>query len=225
MDQPATVRVKICGVTTPEDAVAAARAGADAVGLNFVAGPRQISIATAADILAALPPFCAPVALVDVSAGDLSAELLELVGRYWVSHLQLYGSVTPQTIARLHQDGFRTILARQVTDQFPCDAQTVLNECPPGAASAVLLDAHHPDKQGGSGQIVDWSLIRQARDDGKLDNWPPLVLAGGLTAENVAEAIRIVQPWAVDVSSGVESSPGRKDRDKVREFVQAAKGR
>jgi phosphoribosylanthranilate isomerase len=220
----APVRVKICGITRAEDALAAASAGADAVGLNFVGGPRRLDVATAEAILDALPPMCTPVALVDVSGGDVPNELLDLLGRFWVSHLQLYGRVEPATVARLRRDGFHVIVVQRVTADFPRDIQAALDAATEAPPSAILLDSAQPGKLGGTGETLDWTAIARAKSAGELAKWPPLILAGGLNAENVAEAIHTVRPWGVDVSSGVESAVAVKDAARMAAFIAAVRG-
>lgn len=218
------MRIKICGITTPDDAVAAAAAGADAIGLNFVGGPRQIDTAQAALILRELPVFCTPVALVDVTHGDIPDDLLELLGRHWVSHVQLYGRVAPDTLVRLRADGFQPILVQHVVPgRFPNDIAALLVEVLDAPPAAVLLDAYREGQMGGTGQTLDWQVVADARAAGAFRVWPPIILAGGLNPENVAEAVRTVRPWGVDVSSGVESSVGRKDVAKMAAFVANAR--
>ena len=217
------MKVKICGITSASDARAAAEAGADAVGLNFVGGPRQIDPERAEQILSAMPAFVVPVALVDVSAGRIPGPLVNVLESFRVSHLQLYGQVAPKTVAHLANDGFRPLLVRHVrAGEFPATTQSYLRQCGTDLPSAILLDAYHAARQGGTGRAVDWARIAEARDAGALDGWPPIMLAGGLTPDNVAEAISIVRPWGVDVSSGVEQSPGCKSAERMRAFVTAA---
>jgi phosphoribosylanthranilate isomerase len=214
------VRVKVCGITQPADVVAAAAAGVDAFGINFVGGPRQLDVAAAARVLDAAPPMCTPVALVDVSRGDVPPDLLELLGHYWVDHLQLYGTVRPETVARLRADGFKPILVQHVqAESFPNDTARVLAEMTAAQPSAVLLDAHVEGVQGGTGVTADWDAIASAGEAGALKTWPPVILAGGLNPDNVAGAVRRTKPWAVDVSSGVESGVGVKSLEMMTRFV------
>ncbi len=218
------IRVKICGVTTPDDAVAAAAAGADAIGLNFVSGLRRIEPAPAETILAALPPMCTPVALVDVDGAGILPHYADVLHRYRVSHLQLYGNVTSETLARLVVGGFKPILVHHVrAGDFPerlCDELRQLAGHPP---AALLLDAYRPGQLGGTGVAADWNSIAAVVASGQAAGWPPLILAGGLTPENIEEAVRTVRPWGVDVSSGVESAPGRKDPQRMNAFIEAAR--
>jgi len=216
------LRVKICGVCSGCDAQAAAEAGAFAIGLNFVSGPRQITLSQAEAILRALPPLVTPVALVRLVEGILPSEMLEFLGIHWLSWVQLYGDVTPDGVHRLQRDHFRVITVHRVADpSFADQVQSLLAVYRP---SAVLLDAPGGSREGGAGRTFDWEWVRQARQTGVMDDWPPLILAGGLTTRNVAQAVAVAQPWAVDVSSGVERAPGKKDAAKMRAFVRAAGG-
>lgn len=218
------MKVKICGITSVQDAQAAADAGADAVGLNLVAGPRQIDLERAEPILKNLPPLLTPIALVDVSSGRIPDSFLELLGCFWVSHVQMYGQVTPDTVARLRSDGFRPVLVQHVrAGDFPGATQSFLDRCSNAGPAAVLLDAYDDTRLGGTGETIDWSSVAEARRSGELDGWPPILLAGGLTPGNVGDAITAVGPWGVDVSSGVEDSPGHKSAEKMRAFVQSAR--
>ena len=218
------VRVKICGISRRQDAEAAARAGADAIGLNFFAGPRRIDVHTAADILGALPPMCTPVALVDVTGGDVPQELREVLGRFRVCHLQLYGKVTSDTLARLRADSLKPIVVEHVLGgQFPDNVQQLLSAAAPNPPAAILLDAHREGLAGGTGTTADWNVIAAARQAGRMSSWPPVILAGGLTPDNVAQAITTVRPWGVDVSSGVESSVCCKDHQRMAAFTAAAR--
>ncbi len=242
-----TVKVKICGITTVEDALMAAEAGADAIGLNLVGGPRRIDLPQAERILDVLPPLVTPVALVSVAdspTGEMNEQVMEMLATRWVSTLQVYGDLTGQILARFLWEGFRVILPVPVRDAgfaatgLPAwgtpepeagpagrtGANLTASEVPVGRRPvAILLDTHDPQKAGGTGRSFAWSWVREARERGELKDWPPIMLAGGLTPDNVAEAIAEARPFAVDVSSGVESSPGRKDPEKVRRFVAKAK--
>ena len=219
------MRVKICGITNKADALAAAHAGADAIGLNFVGGPRQIAEGPAAEILECLPPMVTPVALVRLENGRLSDAVVELLGRYWVSHVQVYGTVTIEALDGLSRDGFRPMPVVTIRDADFAREAAIWRGCRAGGPKAVVLDAYHPGKEGGTGIAFQWDWIPNAARSGALEGWPPIVLAGGLTPENVAEAARIVRPYAVDVASGVEvdGSPGLKDAVKVRRFIENAR--
>jgi len=194
--------VKVCGVTSPEDAALAAELGAAAVGMVFWPGsPRSVDRARAKEIVAALPPFVCAVG-VFVNQMEEAPDIAEDVG---LSALQLHGDETP--------DSYRTLSHRVIKAVAVCDERTTratIDRVP--EAAAVLLDAHDPVKRGGTGRSVDWMFAKQIA----LERC--VILSGGLNAENVLEAASIVRPYAIDVSSGVESSPGRKDPAKLRVF-------
>jgi phosphoribosylanthranilate isomerase len=203
------VAVKICGITSPEDGRMAAEAGADAVGLVFWPGsPRRVDLATAGRISAALPPFVLRVG-VFVDAGR--DELVRAADEAGLDLLQLHGSEPPDAVENLPR---RALKALRVGDGFVL-AEALRYE---GRAAGLVLDTKDAAAPGGTGRSFDWTLAQGVRDRVKF-----LMLAGGLHAGNVAEAIRTVRPDAVDVSSGVESAPGRKDPAKVRAFVAAAR--
>jgi len=218
------VRVKICGITSVEDAHQAVQAGADAIGLNFYAGPRQIDLSTGAAILDSLPPFVTPVALIGVAGDQIDDDLLTMLIRGRVNLLQVHGDAAIGMMTRLSEVGFAIIQPLAVRESTFADT-------PPFGdgrwwrPTAVILDTYDASRAGGTGKAFCWDWVDQARKNGRLDGWPPIILAGGLNPDNVADAIRIVRPWAVDVSSGVESqgTPGRKDPGKVRAFVRAAR--
>jgi phosphoribosylanthranilate isomerase len=199
-------RIKICGITRPQDAVAAAHAGADAIGLVFYPpSPRFISIRRAVEIRDALPPFVQTVALF-VNAGRKEVdEVLEGVGP---SMLQFHGEETPAFCA-----GFDVPWLKACRVKAGVDLLEYFRSYP--GASGWLADAF-VEGYGGAGERFDWSLVPAERER-------PLVLSGGLTKVNVAEAIRRVRPWAVDVSSGVESAKGIKDAAKIAAFIQEVK--
>jgi len=194
-------RVKICGITRTQDAAAAARAGADAIGLVFYPpSPRFLSVERAREIRDALPPFVQTVALfVNADAAQVS----QVIGRLHPAMLQFHGDETPQFCA---QFGVPYVKACRVRPGTP--ALEYLR--PFSDAAAWLFDSHVPE-YGGVGESFDWSLVPAT------DN--PLILSGGLSAANVASAIRRVKPWGVDVSTGVESGKGVKDAAKIAAFI------
>jgi phosphoribosylanthranilate isomerase len=195
-------RVKICGITRPQDGVAASRAGADAIGLVFYPpSPRFLSVERAREIREALPPFVQPVALF-VNAD--AAQVAQVIGRVHPSLLQFHGEETPEFCA---QFGVPYVKACRVAPGV--DLLKYLRAF--SSASGWLLDAH-VEEYGGVGASFDWSLVPE-----NLER--PLVLSGGLTRDNVATAVRRVRPWAVDVSSGVESAKGIKDAAKIAAFI------
>ncbi len=221
------MRVKICGITSLSDARLAAQAGADAIGLNFVGGPRQIDVDQAAAILQELPPFLTPVALVRLELGRVPDPLIELLGQYWVSHVQVYGEISSGSLALLANDGFQGIPVVSVRDEgFAGPVSDWLSKIAGRLPAAIVLDAYDPERLGGTGKPFQWDWVARAAESGAMENWPPIMLAGGLTPDNVAEAILKVHPYAVDVSSGVEEDgkPGVKSAMKVRQFIQNARG-
>lgn len=201
------VRSKICGITRVEDALAAVDAGADAIGLVFYAkSPRAVTVQQAQVILAAIPPFVTTVGLfVDCERSELNA-ILDVLP---LDLLQFHGDESPAAC-----EGFRRpyIKALRVRSGDDIAAQIGLY----GSASGVLLDTFVPGVPGGTGEAFDWSLVPHGLR-------MPIILAGGLTPENVRVAIERVQPYAVDVSGGVEASKGLKDSDKIHAFVRAVR--
>jgi phosphoribosylanthranilate isomerase len=208
------VRVKICGVTTSEDARLATGLGADAVGLNFYSqSPRFVSAERAAMLVRELPPF---VGAVGVFVGATNSEMRELGNRLGLHAVQFLADV--DRIADLAP--LRRIAAFRVKDRSSLDEiNRYLAKCRAADTmpAAVLVDAHVEGQFGGTGRTAPWDILKDYRPG------VPLILAGGLTPENVAEAIQAVRPYAVDVASGVESSPGRKDAEKVRRFIENAR--
>jgi phosphoribosylanthranilate isomerase len=201
------VRVKICGITSVEDALVAVAAGADALGFVFhPPSPRYVTPERAGEIIAALPPF---VQTVGLFVNAPLSEVNEVADRCGLDLVQLHGDETPQYCAAVR---------RRVLKAFRVKDLTSLEPIPEYRCAAYLLDAWSPDSYGGTGRTFNWELAREAKRFGAI------VLAGGLTPENVAEAIAQVAPYGVDVSGGVEAAPGRKDPDKVRAFIRRAKG-
>jgi phosphoribosylanthranilate isomerase len=197
-------RIKICGITRTQDARAAAEAGADAIGLVFYPpSPRYLSTERAAEIRDALPPFVQTVALF-VNAD--AAQVAQVLGRVRPALLQFHGEETPEFCA---QFGMPFVKACRVKPGV--DALEYLR--PYSRAAAWLFDSHVPE-YGGIGESFDWSLLPAA---GRIER--SVILSGGLARENVAEAIRRVRPWGVDVSSGVESAKGVKDGAKIAAFI------
>lgn len=218
------VRVKICGITTPSDARLAAEAGADAVGLNFLAGPRKIDVPTAGAILDALPRDVEAWALFDVGGPDLPEPLRRVTAGGRITRVQMYGRLSPETVAQLRDCGLETVAVRYANQPGQlAGTSDWLAQFGDGRPAMLLLDTGGSTQPGGTGRTWDWSIIADMRRSGQMDDWPPIVLAGGLTPDNVAEAIRTVRPAWVDTCSGVEQSPGMKDSTKMQEFVQAAK--
>ncbi len=218
--------VKICGITTADDALHALGAGADWIGLNLVAGSRRIGLPTAQAILVRLPNPAAAVVLVELHHGKIDPALGAALRNHGVRRLQLYGDVNPTALEALADAGFESIVVQPVGDQRALDLLgAFLSACRSKRPDYLLCDAASPTEKGGTGRVADWQALRAAREGGRFAGWPPILLAGGLTPENVAQAVGIVAPAGVDVSSGVESSPGRKDPQRVAQFIRAARPR
>ena len=200
------IRTKICGITTPEDALYAAQAGADALGLVFYPqSPRAIDIIKAQKITAVLPPFVSVVALfVNESAQNIRRILAEVP----IHLIQFHGDEDDAFCRQFDRPYIKAIRV-----QTASDIQNAAHRFP--NAQALLFDAYHPSEYGGTGHCFDWTLL--AEYSGK-----PWVLAGGLTPENVGEAVRITGAESVDVSGGVEASKGKKDAAKVAAFIREA---
>jgi phosphoribosylanthranilate isomerase len=209
------LRVKICGVTNEADARQAALLGADAVGLNFYPGsPRCVIPETAQFILRELPPFVAAVGVfVDVPLSR-AFQRVQTLGR--IGTIQWHG--TNRELSDAYP--FHLIAAFPIRDASSLQAiQRYLDTCRPlgRLPSALLLDGHAAGQHGGTGQAAPWQLLAGYQPG------VPIILAGGLTPDNVAEAVRIVRPYGVDVASGVEHSPGHKDPEKMRRFIANAR--
>ena len=193
-----TPLVKICGITNAHDAVAAVSAGASAIGLVFwPASPRAVDAVRAGEIIAAVP---APVAVVGVFVNQV-AEAKRLAPDLGLSAVQFHGE---ETIDDCISMPVRVIKAVPVRDRSATDAALSLPD-----SITVLLDAHDPIKRGGTGQAIDWSIAKE------IAGRRQTILSGGLNPHNVADAISAVAPWAIDVSSGVEQAPGRKENSKL----------
>lgn len=210
-------RVKICGVTNEADAELAARLGADAVGLNFYeASPRWINEETACGILRVLPPFVEPVMLAVRETWDTA--LARRARLPAIRTIQVHGDDIEPCLPGAECRWIAAFAIRSADSLR--DIQTLLRRCRMGGApmpAAVLVDAHVPGAYGGTGQTAPWDLLEH------FDPGLPWILAGGLTPENVGDAVRRLRPFAVDVASGVESQPGRKDADKLRRFLAAVR--
>jgi phosphoribosylanthranilate isomerase len=216
--------VKICGNTSAEDAEYALQAGADWIGLNLVGGPREIKLAKVKRILARLDEPSRAVVLVALENGRVPHSLAHTLRDLGVRRLQVYGEVTPDTAANARQSGFEIIVVRSIAgEESLADLACLVEACGAEQPEYLLFDAAVPGQLGGTGEQADWQTIAQARGGGLLDGWPPFILAGGLTPSNVTEAINFLAPAGVDVSSGVESEPGRKDHGKITEFLAAVR--
>jgi phosphoribosylanthranilate isomerase len=206
-------RVKICGITTPEDAVAAIEFGADALGFNFFPGSkRYIPIGESRDWIGALPGGMAKIAvLVDPDWKD-ARSAAALPG---ITALQLHGSETPDFCRRLAEEGIRFAKAIPITNE------SSVADLPAFSTRTIVLDSAEAGQFGGSGKVFSWEI---ARDCVKANPELRVVLAGGLTPENVAEAVALVRPFGVDVTSGIESALRIKDHGRMRAFISAIRG-
>ena len=200
-------RVKICGITTRDDAEVAVEAGADALGFNFYReSPRYIRPDAAARIIAGLPPFVLPVGVFVNKSPQAIERLAREIG---FRAVQLHGDESPTTIALLAP--LPVIKAFQVGPDFRAARLRRF------AADAFLLDGFRDERRGGTGRAFDWSVARRA------GRYGPVIVAGGLTPENVERAIAEARPYAVDVASGVERAPGKKNHHAVRAFIAAVR--
>ncbi|NLX58475.1 MAG: phosphoribosylanthranilate isomerase [Phycisphaerae bacterium] len=205
------MRVKVCGVTSPDDARMVAAAGVDAVGIIFAESPRQVTVAQAKAIVDALPPWVTPVG---VFVNEAPAAIGRIAGEVGLATVQLHGDELPCSVKDV-AGHFKVIKAFRVGGQADvADVLDYVEQCRP---DACLIDSRVRGAYGGTGQTAPWDLVASLA--GRLR---PLILSGGLTPENVAEAARIVRPWGVEASSGVESAPGRKDKQRVLDFVRNA---
>lgn len=204
-------RVKICGLTSAEDRDQAIEAGADAVG--FISGvpvetPREVTPEQVSDLAAGVGPF---VTSVLVTMPETVEEAVDLHERTGVDAIQIHGTLTPEEIEELQERVSVPVIAAVDVGDEEIEAYAA-------AASAVLVDSTDEDGGGGTGRTHDWDLSRTVRDS--IDT--PLILAGGLTPENVARAVETVEPFAVDTASGVEEDGGVKDHDAVEQFTERA---
>jgi phosphoribosylanthranilate isomerase len=207
------VHIKICGITNPADAERAAALGADMIGLNFYAkSARCINEATARSILQVLPTSLTPVALFVNESLSFVRQSIQPLN---IRTVQLHGDLSEGLPGGI--DYIPAFALRDAASLVHITAEIVRLRSLGLAPTAILIDAHVPGQYGGTGQVAPWHLLAG------FDPGVPLILAGGLTPDNVAEAIRIVRPYAVDVASGVESAPGTKDHEKMRRFIDAVR--
>jgi len=200
-----TTRIKICGITRPDDAIIAANAGADAIGLVFYPkSPRAVTIEQAQAICAVLPPFITVVALfVDAEHFEVN----DILSAVPVNLLQFHGSETPAECESFSTPYIKAIRMRDDADLIEAAREY-------HSAKGLLVDTYHPNEAGGTGEVFDWDRVPDGLNT-------PIILAGGLEPSNVATAILQLHPYAVDVSSGVEQKKGIKDTDKIQAFVKA----
>lgn len=204
-------RIKICGITNLDDGRVAAAAGADLLGFIFYEpSPRYAPPETVARIVAALRPDYPDLAFVGVFVNHPQQGVAQIMRQCDLDWAQLHGEEPPEFLDHFAGRAFKAGNPRSLAEAQAL-AQTYLR---PGRAEFLLLDAYHPHLRGGTGHTADWDLAARVAADHNL------LLAGGLTPDNVAEAIAAVHPWGVDVSSGVEARKGKKDHDKVRKFVE-----
>jgi len=213
------VRVKVCGLREPKQALKIAQMGADAIGLNFATSPRWVSPEQARAITDVLPPLVAAVGVfVDADAETVN----RVVARASLTMVQLHGDEPPEMIDDLTVPAIKAFSVRSADwiDQAEAWVAAVRSR---RRLAAVLLDAYSPDARGGTGKQFNWEWVAEARAAGRLAGMGPIILAGGLTPAVVSDAIDLVQPWAVDAASGVESAPGVKDLKKVAAFIRATR--
>ncbi len=201
------VKVKICGITNVEDAGLAVEAGADVLGFIFYEQSRRcVAPDRAAEIISTVPPF---IFKIGVFVDEDPKKILQTVNNCRLDGIQLHGSESPEFCA-----GFRRRVIKGLRPQRPEEVERIADY----KVDALLLDSYHPEMMGGTGSTFDWELAVAAKMFGR-----PVILSGGLNPENVAEAVRLVKPYAVDVASGVESFHGKKDPEKMRNFIEQAR--
>ena len=203
------VKAKVCGITNPEDARAAATAGAAAIGLIFAESPRRVGIEEAREVAAALPEG---VLKVGVFVNEAPGEVVRIAREVGLDYVQLHGDEGPEDVTAVRGSGVKVIKALRVRDAAD------LAEIDGYGADLYLLDAYSEKRRGGTGTRFDWGLAKSLKGRANI------LISGGLGPENVRDAVSFFEPWGVDASSSLESAPGKKDRDRVRRFVFAAKG-
>jgi phosphoribosylanthranilate isomerase len=202
------IKIKVCGLTDPLEAKTVAEAGADAIGLVFAESPRKIDPNRARQIVQNLPPM---VQTVGIFVNESSENIRRIIDYCGLDLVQLHGEETPKACKDLSP---RAIKAWRIRTEADIQALLPYQE----AVKAFLLDTWSPSARGGTGETFDWSIAIEA----KMLISRPIILAGGLKPENIARAVRQVRPWAVDVSSGVEDAPGKKNMGLVADFIRRA---
>ncbi|MDI6799836.1 MAG: phosphoribosylanthranilate isomerase [Actinomycetota bacterium] len=205
------VRVKICGITNLDDALMAVEYGADALGFVFATSPRRIEPNVAREIIMELPPF---VSKVGVFVDEGAQAVQKIAKECGLDSLQFHGKERA-VYCSAFKGAYKVIKAFKVSADFKFETLRGYG------VDGVLLDTYVEGRAGGSGLTFDWQIAREV----KASSMRPLILSGGLNPQNVAEAIQAAHPFAVDVSSGVEAAPGRKDGPKIEKFIRRAKGR
>jgi phosphoribosylanthranilate isomerase len=214
---PHRTRIKFCGIMRVEDAVLAAELGADAIGMLLHANSkRRISRQLAKEILAVLPPFVTPVGLFVDAPPALIRETVDELG---LRHVQLHGQEQPRIVEQL--PGRVIVKAIHISRGQIEQALAPWRNVP--QVRGLLLETANPSQPGGTGIENDWSAIREHQQRGGFEGMPPIIAAGGLRPETVAEVIRSLRPFAVDVSSGIESEPGVKSKQKMTDFIAAVR--
>ena len=202
-------RVKVCGITTPDDARLAAEYGADAVGLVFAESSRKVRLEEAREIAAALPDG---INKVGVFVDAEPEKVLRIAAEVGLDYAQLHGDESPDVVAAVRDEGLKVMKAFRVRAIASLEALRYYE------ADLFLLDAYSERLRGGTGERFEWALAKSLKGRGNI------VISGGLTPENVREAIRFFEPYGVDASSSLEDAPGKKNAERVRRFVSAAKG-
>ena len=202
------VYAKVCGITTPKDGAFAAESGADAIGLVFAESPRRISVEEAREITAALPEG---ILKVGVFVDAEPAEVLRIAREVGLDCAQLHGDESPEEVAAVREGGLKVMKALRVRG---ADSLASIDDY---GADLFLLDAWSEKARGGTGERFDWGLAKSLKGRGNI------VVSGGLRPENVREAVRLLEPYGVDASSSLEDAPGKKNDERVRRFVSAAK--
>ncbi len=203
------VKVKVCGITNPEDGTFAAEAGADAVGLVFADSPRRLSVGEAREVAATLPD---DILKVGVFVNEEPEVVLRISSKVGLDYAQLHGDETPETVATIRNAGLPVMKAVRVRNSEALGALERYE------ADLLLLDAWSARARGGTGETFDWALAKSVKGRGNI------VVSGGLAPDNVREAIEFFEPYGVDASSSLEERPGKKSDELVRRFVRAAKG-
>ncbi len=214
-------RVKICGLTNLDDALAAVEAGADLVGFIFYeASPRAVKPEVVREIISRITYHVSRITFVGVFVNASLETVAQTLDYCQLDLAQLHGDEPPECVHHFQGHAFKALRpqslqeAENLIQKYQSSILTPYSLLP---TPYFLLDAYHPNLYGGAGQVTDWAMAAA------IARQYPILLAGGLTPNNVAEAVRVVKPWGVDVSSGVEASKGRKDHEKVRRFVEAVK--
>ena len=215
------VRVKIEGLRDPTTALRIAQMGADAIGMVFAESPRWVSPAQGRAIVDVLPPWIATVGVfVDADAGTIN----HVIQRSRIGYVQLHGEEPPELVSQVHAPCIKAFRVRD--EGWVAEARSWVGGVQAHSnLAAILLDAYDPQRPGGTGKRFNWDMVADARAAGAMAGMDPIILAGGLDAACVGQAIDLVKPWAVDVSSGVEQKdkPGVKDLRKVRDFIKTTR--